>query len=111
MPPKEETMVDSVGSTPSIPSGADINIKTTHDHGGYCLRWSRLRKTVEIQDVTGGGLVRGSIAGDSRSRSTDARPSMTATKDILSGVSGYAAPGELLACMGPSGSGCVRSCV
>lgn len=104
MPPKESDAVESLAGSTSIPGGATDS--KYHDNG-YFLRWSRLRKTVELQDTTGGGLMRSSIASKrgSLGAAVEARPSMAATKDILSGVSGYAAPGELLACMGPSGSG------
>ena len=102
---------------------------------GYHLRWSRLQKTVEVKDISG-GLLRGSIAGPSKTKpavkeegpSTPSIPnpnnrgssawgslhgSFRATtagsnkRVILDHVSGCAAPGEILAAMGPSGSGYV----
>lgn len=88
-----------------------------HTEEGYFLRWSRIRKTVEISDNSG-GLMRGSIAGGGgaaqnrrlksslffQSATSSSTPA-TNKKDILCQVSGYAAPGQILAVMGPSGSG------
>ena len=108
MPPKENNDDSASGTSKAymtVPQGSDDAVKK-----GYYLRWSRIRKTVEVHDGSGGGLMRGSIASTSttaaRRRSTLSVGGTTKeTKDILCGVSGYAAPGELLACMGPSGSG------
>ena len=107
------------------------------NNGGYHLRWSRLQKTVEVKDISG-GLLRGSIAGPSKSKAAmevkdeglsseiaannNKRGSSrwgsfhemslggnaTASSNkrvILDQVSGRAAPGEVVAAMGPSGSG------
>ena len=109
------------------------------NNAGYHLRWSRLQKTVELKDISG-GLLRGSIAGPSKSKAAaevkEEGPSLeiaasnskhgssrwsnlhelalggntTASSSsnkrvILDQVSGYAAPGEVVAAMGPSGSG------
>jgi ABC-type multidrug transport system ATPase subunit len=70
---------------------------------GYYLRWSRLRKQVEVNDLAGGGL----MGGGSISASFHAgkKADGEGTKVILDDVSGCAKPGEVLACMGPSGSG------
>jgi hypothetical protein len=79
------------------------------------LRWSRLSKTVQVQEANA-GLIRRSIAepsnnqrlqrggGSSRIRSSSnaGRPII---KPILNQVSGFAAPGQVLALIGPSGSG------
>ncbi|CAB9524017.1 Putative white-brown complex homolog protein 30 [Seminavis robusta] len=117
---KEETTSDStdlsnnVPASTSIPSG-DNNDNNNKHSGGFYLRWSRIRKTVDVQDNGGGGLMRSSIAGRrassaplSRTFSSAALSTATTTKetkDILCEASGYAAPGEVLVCMGPSGSG------
>lgn len=69
---------------------------------GFHLQWSRLQKSVEVRE-TSSGLIRSSIAGKDPSKL--AGPTK---KVILNQVSGYAAPGEVLALMGPSGSGKVR---
>jgi len=132
MPPREEEFSKTADTTGiSISGGGDGSSSSSSDNhnDGYYLRWSRLRKTIEVQDnnnggvgggVGGGGgrrLMRGgSIIGSQlfRNRNREGTSSGTSTnnsgtgastKDILCGVSGYAAPGELLACMGPSGSG------
>ena len=100
-------------NTLAIPSG-DSSSNGQHGmakNGGFYLRWSRLRKTVDVHDTSGGGLIRGSIAASSSTgltkRGSISRTFMPGenckeTKDILCHVSGYAAPGELLACMGVS---------
>ncbi|KAL7557298.1 hypothetical protein ACA910_016258 [Epithemia clementina (nom. ined.)] len=87
---------------------ADIDTTAADSTGngkkGLFLRWSRLTKTVAIKDGTGGLMGRSSISMSFH----DKRPSTTertTTKKILNEVSGYAAPGEILACMGPSGAG------
>ena len=53
------------------------------------------------------GLIRGSIATPSPSMSSSEhkKKGLTTVKTILNGISGSAAPGEILALMGPSGSG------
>jgi len=113
MSPKQQTehQTSEMSSQSSVEVPSDANAK--QKNGGMYLRWSRLRKTVEVQDPSG-GLMRGSIAGppaggaSRRGTAGSASSALTQTKetkDILCGVSGYAAPGELLACMGPSGSG------
>lgn len=72
---------------------------------GFYLRWSRLEKSVQIDRNKDAGLMRSSI-GDNRAKSTTTTTTMQPLpKMILDGVSGYAAPGEILAVMGPSGSG------
>ena len=114
---KEETASHSSGSddserpnTLTIPHG-DSSSNGMAKNGGFYLRWSRLRKTVDVHDTSGGGLIRGSIAASSSTgltkRGSISRTFMPGenckeTKDILCHVSGYAAPGELLACMGVS---------
>jgi ABC-type multidrug transport system fused ATPase/permease subunit len=73
---------------------------------GKHLRWTRICKTVEIKEVSA-GLLRGSIASPAKTAARDSggRGSGDKIKTILNGVSGSAAPGEVLALMGPSGSG------
>jgi ABC-type multidrug transport system fused ATPase/permease subunit len=67
------------------------------------LRWSRITKRVEVKEVNV-GLLRSSIAA-APSPSEDAKTSGSQIKTILNEVSGSAVPGEVLALMGPSGSG------
>ena len=69
---------------------------------GCFLRWSRLTKTVQVKDAGGGLMGRSSI---SMSMNDNISGERTRNKNILNEVSGYAAPGEVLACMGPSGAG------
>lgn len=72
---------------------------------GIHLRWSRISKIVDLSKQNkagnGGGLVgaRSSLSASFKSQSLEA------SKTILDKVSGYAAPGQVLALMGPSGSG------
>jgi ABC-type multidrug transport system fused ATPase/permease subunit len=75
---------------------------------GLHLRWSRLTKSVEIHEQNS-GLLRGSIATPNHQSKEDFKKAGTQTKVILNEVSGTASPGEVLALMGPSGSGKVRS--
>lgn len=73
---------------------------------GYFMRWSRLSKSVEVRDAQT-GLLRSSISATNFD--ADTRKSGPVIKVILNEVSACAAPGELLAVMGPSGSGKVRT--
>jgi ABC-type multidrug transport system fused ATPase/permease subunit len=72
-------------------------------NAGCYLRWSRITKRVEVKEVNV-GLLRSSIAA-APSPSEDAKTSGSQIKTILNEVSGSAVPGEVLALMGPSGSG------
>jgi ABC-type lipoprotein export system ATPase subunit len=107
-----DTMVQSspVSTTPPPSSGDDDTTRTT-------LRWNRLVKTVQVHEKNA-GLMRGSIAGPASSSNNHNNSNTSSgtppeaslksgpmTKTILSRVSGFAAPGEVLALMGPSGSG------
>jgi len=71
---------------------------------GLFLRWSKLVKSVEIHEHNS-GLLRTSIATPSQSSSEDFKKQGAQIKTILNEVSGTASPGEVLALMGPSGSG------
>jgi len=71
---------------------------------GLNLRWSRLSKKVEIQEQNS-GLLRSSIATPSQESREELARTATPIKTILNDVSGMASPGEILALMGPSGSG------
>jgi len=77
----------------------ETNQETIESKGASCtLRWSGITKSVKIVEDNS-GLMKTSIAGKSK-ESTG-----STTKVILNNISGYAAPGEVLALMGPSGSG------
>ena len=75
-----------------------------------CLRWSKISKTVEVRTKSA-GLMSFSI---SRTQTTNSKKNDDTRKVILNQVTGYANPGEVLAIMGPSGSGkvwsAIRSC-
>jgi ABC-type multidrug transport system ATPase subunit len=68
----------------------------------YTMRWSRMRKTVEIKPIET-GLIRSSISSAKFDANTGKRGAIE--KVILNNVSGAAFPSEVLALMGPSGSG------
>ena len=76
----------------------------TADKAAFFLRWSRLQKTVEVKEATS-GFLRGSIAAPSNESKQKIQKTGPVLKVILNEASGYAAPGEVLALMGPSGSG------
>lgn len=76
----------------------------TADKTAFFLRWSRLQKTVEVKEATS-GFLRGSIAAPSNESKKKIQKTGPVLKVILNEASGYAAPGEVLALMGPSGSG------
>lgn len=80
--------------------------KSVANSEGKFLRWTRITKEVEVKEVNS-GLLRGSIAAPSPESAEDLKKAGTQSvkKTILNGVSGSAAPGEVLALMGPSGSG------
>ena len=71
---------------------------------GYYLRWSRLEKTVQVQEKSS-GLLRGSIAAPTLDSNSAFAKSGPVQKKILCQVSGFAAQSQVLALMGPSGSG------
>jgi len=93
------------------------NGSSTKNQDHIHLRWSRITKSVSIKPENQ-GLMRGSITGEAPQPREDFRTRMRRisterrgerrkkqTKTILNQVSGFAAPGEILAMMGPSGSG------
>ncbi|KAG7344451.1 ABC-2 type transporter [Nitzschia inconspicua] len=85
----------------------DSNDKTFHGSNNepLYLRWSRLHKSVQIKE-NNSGMLRGSIAAAPVPQSNASVHNQgSSQKIILDAVSGYAAPGEVLAMMGPSGSG------
>lgn len=89
-----------------LESGAPAVTKSTTNSEGKFLRWTRITKEVEVKEANS-GLLRGSIAAPSPESAEDLKKAGTQSvkKTILNGVSGSAAPGEVLALMGPSGSG------
>ena len=88
-------------------SSSDNNdpINNNNSHKGYYLRWSRLSKWVEIKVSAGGLMGRSSISNRTFVPSESGSFKSKTKKTILDNVSGYAAPGQVLAIMGPSGSG------
>ena len=64
----------------------------------FHIRFSRLTKTVRVASTDAGLLGNGSISQAFVARNQDSQ-----SKVILDSLSGYAAPGELLSIMGPSG--------
>lgn len=83
---------------------ADVPPSTTRvSKGGKHLRWTRITKEVEVKE-TSKGLLKGSIGGGAGGAASPDEGS-TQMKTILDGVSGHAAPGQVMALMGPSGSG------
>lgn len=95
-------------TTRALPLGdggvdSDIAQENVEKNNGLFLRWSRVKKSVMVQGTYDSrfsfgkptiatGQINGAQKGNSK-------------KTILSKVSGYAAPGEVMAMMGPSGSG------
>ncbi|KAG7370663.1 ABC-2 type transporter [Nitzschia inconspicua] len=84
----------------------DSNDNTFHGSNNepLYLRWSRLHKSVQIKGNKP-GMLRGSIAAPAPQFNASVQNQGSSQKIILDAVSGYAAPGEVLAMMGPSGSG------
>ena len=96
--------------------GSNATATATTNNTGLYLRWSRIIKTVTIK-ADNSGLLRGSIAAPTKESNNESfiRRRIIATKDskngnssknreekknILKEVSGYAAPGEIVAMMG-----------
>ncbi|GKY97154.1 hypothetical protein MPSEU_000673800 [Mayamaea pseudoterrestris] len=105
MSPKDQAAAAT--SMVNVPLGSSDASNHPDASGGYFLKWSHLTKTVEVKDMSSGGIMgRSSIAGkavDVVKKVNDS--SNTTSKTILHSVSGYAAPGQVIALMGPSGSG------
>ncbi len=78
--------------------GIESIASPSSSNGGFHLRWSRIQKTVTVKDTATGLSGRASIGGTKA-------PETTSKKTILSNCSGSAAPGQVLAIMGPSGAG------
>lgn len=80
-------------------------VSSSSKQEGFHLRWSRIDKRVPGNDASaaGGGLFSGLFQRKGISGAT--QDSSRTEKQILCEVSGYAAPGEVLAVMGPSGAG------
>jgi hypothetical protein len=110
----EKLPSDTNNDTATILKNRSVTILDTSDvessdktiHGTYShteplyLRWSRLQKTVTIKEHNT-GLLRGSIAAPTpNSDAAFKKQGGVAQKIILDAVSGYAAPGEVLAMMG-----------
>ena len=102
--PTKLTMTEGTTGTLNLASADGDFLPSAME--GYFLRWSRLRKSVEVRDSQR-GLLRSSIS--TGNFDADTRKSGPVEKVILNDVSACAAPGELLAVMGPSGSGKVRT--
>ena len=91
-------------------SKTNATATTTPTTNGLYLRWSRIIKTVTIK-ADNSGLLRGSIAAPTKEsnesfirRRTNSKKNGSNKKEekknILKEVSGYAAPGEIVAMMG-----------
>ena len=89
----------------AVDRAEETTTTTSTPLAGIHLRWSRISKIVDLskqnKSRNGGGLVG---ARSSLSKSFQSQ-SLESSKTILNQVSGYAAPGQVLALMGPSGSG------
>jgi len=89
----------STAMPPQLEAQVAVDAHNTAMEKGYHLRWSRLTKTVDIPDSSGGITGRATI-GQQGSAANKVK-----TKTILHSCSGSATPGQVLACMGPSGAG------
>jgi len=97
--------IEQATTAPKTMDSVDSSKKTTPPTDGCFLRWSRLTKIVSVQDGGGGLMGRQSISRSLHAESTAFNRAAEKSKKILNSVSGYAAPGQVLACMGPSGAG------
>lgn len=100
-------MLDTIAIKMTLDSSSSVLLSSIqHEQQpqpGSCLEWINISKTVEIREKSK-GLMRASI-----SRPTQEEQTLNNTKKvILNQVSGSAQPGQVLAIMGPSGSGKVK---
>ena len=110
------TNADNTSNTTISNNFADVAVDSskttaaTPTTNGLYLRWSRIIKTVTIK-ADNSGLLRGSIAAPTKEsnesfirRRTNSKKNgnnkKEEKKNILKEVSGYAAPGEIVAMMG-----------
>jgi len=117
MPPEENSSIDrsmdiplgsSSGASNDNPKDVMVNTstKTGTTPNGYHLRWSRLYKVVEVKNdatpaVTGDKRPSLRRGGSISASFHMGKKSNTGNRVILDRVSGSAAPGQVLACMGP----------
>mmetsp|Transcript_19102 Transcript_19102/g.31313 ORF Transcript_19102/g.31313 Transcript_19102/m.31313 type:complete len:712 (+) Transcript_19102:103-2238(+) len=106
MPQPSLLIDDKLDASPAVDLEKGLGGTAHTARGGMYLRWARITKEVEIKEGSS-GLIRGSIASSTPERAEELKKKGTVSvkKTILNGVSGAAAPGEILALMGPSGSG------
>ena len=105
----KRTTATTTTTTTTTPNDTP-NTNTNTVNTGLYLRWSRIIKTVTIK-ADNSGLLRGSIAAPTKEsnesfirRRTNSKKNgnnkKEEKKNILKEVSGYAAPGEIVAMMG-----------
>ena len=103
---RSKTNAAVVGSHNTATATPTTN-NTPNTNTGLYLRWSRIIKTVTIK-ADNSGLLRGSIAAPTkesnesfiRRSNKNSNSKKEEKKNILKEVSGYAAPGEIVAMMG-----------
>ena len=93
-------MCDNLSNTDDVE--ANLPRKIPSENVGFCLRWNRLVKKVQVKELSS-GLLRGSITSHIV-KSGDLFSKASVVKTILDEVSGSAKPGEVTALMGPSGA-------